>query len=221
MSLVVPELRVPCLPEGIQVEDGFSSPRWAGVAPVILSRFHPRSSNHRPRVEVRIASTARSLHLVWRIYDRWVVSRTTVNNLDVCHDSCIECFLAPPQANGYINIEINAGGTILASHVTATNPFASRMFDAPALARVRRRSTLPVSVDPEILIPCTWEMATEIPYSLLSDHLGIPVGPCGHWRANLYKCADHSSYPHWAAWSPIGELLNFHQPDRFGVWRFD
>ena len=36
------------------------------------------------------------------------------------------------------------------------------------------------------------------------------------WRANLYKCGDQTSHPHWASWAPIGEALNFHQPGFFG-----
>jgi hypothetical protein len=40
------------------------------------------------------------------------------------------------------------------------------------------------------------------------------------WRANLYKCADLSSHPHWGAWAEIGERLDFHQPSRFGEIAF-
>jgi len=40
------------------------------------------------------------------------------------------------------------------------------------------------------------------------------------WRANCFKCADETSHPHWASWAPIGEALNFHQPQYFGVFHF-
>ena len=40
------------------------------------------------------------------------------------------------------------------------------------------------------------------------------------WRGNFYKCGDHTSHPHWASWSPIGEQLDFHQPEFFGELRF-
>ena len=37
---------------------------------------------------------------------------------------------------------------------------------------------------------------------------------------NFFKCADDSSHPHWASWAPIGEALNFHQPQYFAPLRF-
>jgi hypothetical protein len=36
------------------------------------------------------------------------------------------------------------------------------------------------------------------------------------WRVNAFKCGDETSHPHWASWAPIGEALNFHQPEYFG-----
>ena len=36
-------------------------------------------------------------------------------------------------------------------------------------------------------------------------------------RVGLFKCADDSPHPHWAAWADIGERLDFHQPDAFGT----
>ena len=41
------------------------------------------------------------------------------------------------------------------------------------------------------------------------------------WRGNFYKCADRSSHPHWASWSPLGEPLNFHTPQFFGPLRLE
>jgi hypothetical protein len=35
----------------------------------------------------------------------------------------------------------------------------------------------------------------------------------------LYKCADQTSHPHWAAWSAVN-TLNFHVPDCFGAVQF-
>ena len=52
--------------------------------------------------------------------------------------------------------------------------------------------------------------------SLLEAYVG-PIGDLSGqtWRANLYKCADHTSHPNWASWSPI-QRLSFHLPEFFG-----
>ena len=53
-------------------------------------------------------------------------------------------------------------------------------------------------------------------------HLLLPHdGQLGErWRANFFKCAENSKHPHWASWSPIGPILKFHQPNRFGELYF-
>ena len=37
----------------------------------------------------------------------------------------------------------------------------------------------------------------------------------GVLRANVYKCGDRTSHPHWMSWNPV-RTLNFHAPDEFG-----
>lgn len=221
MTQPLPELVVRRVAQAPTLHDGFDATAWSAVPATAVARFHPRSTSHQPPVWVRVAYTAAALHLVWRVIDRYVVSRVTVDSGDVCTDSCVECFLAPIPGQGHVNVEVNAGGVALASHVTRTTPFTARLFSPPELQQIGRRGTLPSRIDREIISPCTWDMAVTIPFELLSARYGAPVTPTGTWRANLYKCADRSSHPHWASWASIGDILSFHQPERFGVWRFD
>jgi hypothetical protein len=62
-----------------------------------------------------------------------------------------------------------------------------------------------------------WWLQYFVPLALFERYVG-PIGdPAGQrWRANFYKCGDQTARPHWASWAPIGEALNFHQPDKFG-----
>ena len=47
------------------------------------------------------------------------------------------------------------------------------------------------------------------------------AGPGVTWRANFYKCADHTSHPHWLSWSVIGSgKFEFHVPEYFGTLEF-
>ena len=90
---------------------------------------------------------------------------------------------------------------------------------SPDGRRVAVRSTLPPVVDPEI--EADWQLAFFIPTALLEAYVG-PIGPLAgqEWRANLYKCGDRTSHPHWASWSPV-DALNFHLPHCFGTLRFE
>jgi len=41
------------------------------------------------------------------------------------------------------------------------------------------------------------------------------------WRANLNKCADGMSHPHWLTWAPVGvPRPDLHRPEFFGILEF-
>src|SRR5205823_2453752 len=81
---------------------------------------------------------------------------------------------------------------------------------------VKISSSLPRTVDREIVDPTHWTITASVPIGIFEHFLG-PLGKLNHqkWSGNFYKCADHSSHPHWASWNPIGEELNFHRPEFF------
>jgi hypothetical protein len=89
------------------------------------------------------------------------------------------------------------------------------------LETVPIKSTLPSVVEPEIDEPTTWSLQYHIPRSFLETFSG-PLGDLAGqtWRANFYKCADDTSHPHWATWSPIENELNFHLPQYYAPIRF-
>ena len=83
---------------------------------------------------------------------------------------------------------------------------------------VKRYPTLKAeNVKEEITDPCDWELGVYVPFSVLSKEFGTPLQPTTGtvWRGNFYTCADNTSHPRWAAWSPVSEL-NFHLPECFG-----
>jgi hypothetical protein len=204
---------------------GWDDPLWSNVAPLEVAAFRPESSPHRPRTRARLLHTEGGLHGVFRVEDRYVACRQTRFLAQVCEDSCVEVFLQPKPDDGYLNFEMNCGGTLHATYVTDHRRDNGQLAAATPLAaeegrQVAIRTTLPPVVDPEIAVAVDWELAFFIPSSLLEAYVG-PLGPLAgqEWRANLYKCADRTSHPHWAAWSPV-DALNFHLPHCFGRLRF-
>ena len=144
---------------------------------------------------------------------------------EVWKDSCVEFFAQPKPDRGYFNFEFNCGGAFLCSYITnpERTPAGFKEFtQVPASLgqTIQARSSLPQRIDPEITTPVTWTLRFFIPFALFEHYLG-PLGaiPGQTWRGNFYKCADETSHPHWAAWSPVDEL-NFHRPDCFGTLRF-
>lgn len=213
---------VPRLDRAPVAEPAGEDPAWAAAVCIPVDRWRREGGVHRPPTTVRLARHQRTLHLLWSVDDRHVVSRVTDTNGPVCRDSCVEFFVTPAGCQGYFNLEVNAGGTIHLGYGTDApwrgGEAARRLVD-PALVRggVRTASSLPAVVDPERCGPCPWRLRIDLDLDLLATVAGRAVEPAGLWQGNFYKCADHSSQPHWGSWSPLGATLDFHQPARFGA----
>lgn len=200
---------------------------WAGVPALAVEHFHERSKGTHPRTQAKLLHDGAHIAGIFRVEDRWVRSVTTDFMGPVCTDSCVEFFFEPRPAAGYFNLEMNAGGTLHASFVE--NPVRGpdgafgkwTPFAEADGAAVRVRSSLPAVVEPEIDAPTVWTLAFAVPVATLERYAG-PLGDLGGqtWRANLYKCGDRTSRPHWASWAPIGEL-DFHAPEHFAPVRFE
>jgi hypothetical protein len=210
---------------GPRLEDGWDDPAWAAAEPLEIAHFRPESSDHRPRTRARLAWEEEGLRGLFRVEDRHVRSVHTRFGDPVYQDSCVEICLQPRPGHGYLNFEMNAGGAFLASHVTDHRRTPAGFAAFTKLTeedgrRVAVRSTLPGVIEPEIDGPVDWQLAFFIPTALLEKFVG-PIGPLAgqEWRANLYKCGDRTSHPHWASWSPV-DALNFHLPHCFGRLRF-
>lgn len=194
---------------------------WQSAECAEVTSFRPESSAHRPRTLFRLLHSDSGLHLLFCVRDRYVRCARTVFNDPVCRDSCVEFFVQPAGAAGYFNFECNCGGTLLASYITdhrrTPGGFAGCTRLSPAEgAMLSAYHSLPCVIEPERVEAVDWVVQFNVPFALLERYCGPLEHAAGAvWRGNFYKCADESSQPHWAAWSPVDEL-NFHLPRCFG-----
>ncbi|MBU4199718.1 MAG: carbohydrate-binding family 9-like protein [Verrucomicrobia bacterium] len=201
-------------------------PAWRDVPVARIRHFHKKSSCHHPQVEAKLTYTIEALHVFFRVQDRYIRSTRTDFQASVCKDSCVEFFIQPKPDKGYLNFEINCGGTLLVYYIEDSVRTKDGYRKGQPLSRdlaqgVRIFHSMPAIVYPEIAKKRTWFLEYSIPFALfeaLVGRLGVLKGQ--RWRGNLYKCADESSRPHWASWAPIGSELNFHQPKYFAPFRF-
>ena len=77
-------------------------------------------------------------------------------------------------------------------------------------------------IDPEITDPVKWTLEYRIPFDILKDYYDFTHPARGEtWLANLYKCGDKTSHPHWLTWSIIDKPKpDFHVPEYFGILEF-
>jgi hypothetical protein len=199
---------------------------WNQAETLKIAAFHARSSNHKPGVQARLLYDTKNIYVHFKVEDQYIRSVTTQPQGSVCQDSCVEFFSKPKPDRGYLNVEANCGGTFLCSYIEdhrrVPGGFAKcTPIDLKWLSQIRCHHTLPEVVEPEMTLPCEWQLEYALPIELIEAYTG-PLGSLAGqtWQANFYKCGDKTSHPHWGAWAPIGEELNFHQPEKFAPIHF-
>ena len=200
--------------------------QWRSIPFVWIDNFHPEGSDHKPVTIVRVIYNQSGLYGLFEVKDTYVVCRYRGFQEPVWKDSCVEFFVQPNIEKGYFNFEFNCGGAMLCSWVKdyriSDGKFRnSQRLTADDVKGMEVFHTLPSKIEPEIQGLTEWQLGFHIPFTVFKTYIG-ELGEIGgmNWRGNFYKCADESSHPHWASWSPVKEL-NFHMPDCFGTLRFE
>ena len=200
-------------------------PVWGGLDALSLNGFLGSDPPaHRPRTHVKTAYDSDALHWIFRVEDRYVRAVAARHQDAVCRDSCVEFFFVPGPdiAQGYFNLEINCGGTVLFHWQPVPKRDVVVVAEAD-VAALGVAASLPKIVDPEIGEPTVWTVACRLPMAVLQRY--APVVAPGHgvaWRANFYKCGDATSHPHWLTWAPVDpSSFGFHRPDIFGELVFE
>jgi hypothetical protein len=198
---------------------------WLDVPVLQIDQFRPESSDHQPVTQAKLLYSLEGLYGLFRVQDRFVRCVHRRYQDPVFEDSCVEFFVQPRGDKGYFNFEFNCGGALRALYIedptrTSAGFKAFSCLTKQDSRQVRIYHSLPSLVEPESEDPVTWYLEFHIPINLLEKHIGsVDINPGATWRANLFKCADQTSHPHWAAWSAVN-ALNFHLPECFGVIRF-
>jgi hypothetical protein len=172
----------------------------------------------------RLSWDDQCLHVIFRAEDRYVRAVVDRYQGPVCTDSCVELFFTPgtDARAGYFNIEMNCGGTVLFHHQIGRTARRREVTEEDS-RRLEPAHTLPARVEPEMPGPVTWLVSYRVPFEVLERYAPVDrPRPGAAWRANLYKCGDATSRPHWLAWSPVDvPAPDFHRPEFFGTLRFE
>ena len=139
----------------------------------------------------------------------------TEYNQPVYTDSCMEFFCDYLGDGRYINMEMNANGTLL----SCIGP--DRHARTP-IADLSDGEIFPVQGE---VCDGYWTVTAAIPTALLCKILGvesIPFGSGYTFRGNFYKCGDETEVVHFGMWNPVRtEKPDFHRPEYFGTLVID
>lgn len=219
---VVARLKSPP-PYDPEIASNWDRAPWRRLPELTLDHAMGEKPAHQPRVAAKLGWDADALYVIFRVEDRYVRAVAREHQQTVCTDSCVEYFFCPGEdvTKGYFNLEVNCGGTMLFNfqEKPRRNPVPVAIAD---LRQILVNRSMPHIVDPEIAEPVTWFVECRVPFSILEHYTAFTLPePGSRWRANLYKCADSTSHPHWLTWSPIDRPRpDFHVPDQFGTLIF-
>ena len=212
------------LSEPVDIDGDWNKPAWEKIAPLTINQHMGEEPDHRPGVQAKLAWDDSSLYIIYRVEDRYVRAVAKQYQDPVCRDSCVEFFFTPGSDLGlsYFNVEINCGGTMLFWwHPQSEEGIPVSAEDGD---KVEIGHSLPKTVEPEIAEPTVWTLEYRLPFALVEKYCPDASRPAPGvtWKANLYKCGDATSHPHWLTWSFVDHPTpKFHVPGCFGTLRFD
>lgn len=165
-------------------------------------------------VMFRMAFSEGYLYVYWHLVSDGLRALHTTDLSPVAQDNCMELFLQVPGQDEYWNFEVNALGTLNASH-RVTRPQPVRL-TPQELASIKRMGSHVghAPFNDTTAEPYNWWVALAIPWKVmgLDAHLLPP-----HLMGNLYACAGAIEKPYYISCFPIDtERPDFHRPDFFG-----
>jgi hypothetical protein len=186
----------------------FKQIEWQNANTLKLQNYMGEKPEHFPDVRAQLLYDEKNIYVFFKVEDRYVRAVAKKNQDMVCKDSCVEFFFTPSEdiSEGYFNVEINCGGTLLLYHQIARNENRKEVSESDC-KKIQIITSMPKIVEPEITEPTTWTLKYALPIEILG---------------NFFKCADDCSHPHWLTWAKVDKPKpDFHRPEFFGTLVFE
>ena len=195
------------------VEDDYLKIEWGGIFNNNWAGEYP----YAPSAKFWAVHNDATLFLKFQVKEDDIKAEVDKDGGEVWKDSCVEFFISFDDT-GYYNFEFSCIGKKLLGFRQSRD--LATHAPTEILDKIKSLSTLPNECFAERLGDVEWELTVAIPKEAFFAHSfntleGLFV------MANVYKCGDGLSKPHYLSWSPIKtDKPNFHQPQYFGRMRF-
>ena len=208
----------------VSLKSKWDDEQWAQANVLELKNYMGQKPEHFPKTQAKLLYDSNNIYVFFRVEDNYIRAVAEKTQDIVCCDSCAEFFFTPGEdlPQGYFNVEINCGGTMLLYHQTARDENKTEISQQDC-QKIKIYASMPKKVEPEIQKPTVWTIQYSIPFEILEEYAKVTRPNSGvKWRANFYKCGDETSHPHWLTWSFVNEPKpDFHQPCYFGTLCFE
>ena len=165
-----------------------------------------------PSVTFKMFHTGEKLYVRFDVEEQYTAARVTEDNGRVWTDSCCEFFLSL-DGETYYNIETTCIGKMLIGfRKKGQDPIHA---GSDILSQVERHTSLGSEPFEERVGDNKWSLMLGLPTAIFHQDKveswnGLKL------KANLYKCGDELSHPHFISWQPIDlPKPRFHCPEFF------
>lgn len=178
----------------------------------------PDEFPEKPTVRFKLARINDGLLIQFLVEEDYSKATFTTDNQPVYKDSCVELFIDPSGDGTYYNFEFNAIGTLLLGYGSDRH---NRERALPEIThQVKRISSLGSLPFDNIIKSKPWDLTVIIPFTAFWKH-SILLMDGKNISANLQKCGDELTVPHYLTWNPIPTSHpDFHRPEFFGTLLF-
>lgn len=171
------------------------------------------NNSHYPEVAFKWAHDGENLFIQFRVKENEVRAVAKGNNSEVWKDSCVEFFVSFDNSGYYYNLEQSCIGVALLGYRKLKNE--SEHAPDEIINAIKRLPSLGGYNFEKKKGDFEWTLLSVIPVTTfwkndLKSFDGVKA------KANLYKCGDDLTTPHYLSWNPIEiENPNFHRVDFF------
>lgn len=172
-----------------------------------------------PNVSFKMAHNGTHLFLHYFVEENEILAKTEKDNGPVWTDSCVEFFISFNDYPFYYNLESSCIGKVLFGYRKDRQDV--EYGNSVIMDSIRRFPSLGYDNFEKKEGDFKWNLLLIIPVSSFwkSDIRSLNGMRA---KANLYKCGDDLSVPHFLSWQPIKtEKPNFHMPAFFSELVFE
>lgn len=195
------------------LEDEYLKVEWGGIFNNNWAADYP----YAPSTKFWIAHNDESLFLKFKVEEQFTKAEVEKDGGAVWTDSCVEFFVSFDDS-GYYNFEFSCIGKKLLGFRKCKD--SAEYASQEVLDSIKCYSTLGSECFAERSGDNAWELTVAIPKQAFFAH-DFKTLEGLFAMANVYKCGDGLSKPHFLSWNPIkSETPNFHLPQYFGRMKF-
>ena len=131
---------------------------------------------------------------------------------EICEDSCLEFFFCPAEGDSrYFNLEVNLNCSYYLGVGSNVRTLLRLIPECPTILPKAERTEDGWFIE--------YAFPHEFVRRVFPDYAPAPGKSI---RANCYKCGDLTVQPHYLAWQPVPDEVDFtfHCPEHFGIMYF-